>query len=77
MMTPEQIKIWIEEGLPNAKAEVDGDGHHFEALVICDAFADKKTIVRHRMVYDALGDHMKADIHALSLRTLTTEEHAK
>lgn len=74
MVTSEQIKQWIEQGLPHAVAEVDGDGHHFEALVVCPDFAGRNTLARHRMVYAALGDRMQRDIHALSLKTLTPSE---
>ncbi len=74
MVTPENIKEWIEAGLPESQVVADGDGHHFEAVVVCANFAGKNTIARHRMVYDALGDRMKAEIHALSLKTLTPEE---
>lgn len=70
MVTPQEIKQWIEQGLPGAKAEVTGDGAHFEATVICAAFAGKNMLAQHRMVYDALGDKMKSTIHALSLRTM-------
>jgi len=69
MVTPQDIKQWIESGLAGAKAEVSGDGTHFEAMVICAAFAGKSILVQHRMVYEALGDKMKSTIHALSLHT--------
>jgi len=68
-ITPENIKQWIEQNLPQAKAEVSGDGVHFEATVICPTFAGKNMLTQHRMVYEALGDKMKQAIHALSLRT--------
>lgn len=68
-ISPQNIKQWIEAGLPNAIAEVSGDGVHFEAKVICPAFAGKSMLIQHRMVYEALGDKMKQDIHALSLHT--------
>lgn len=71
MVTSEQIKHWIENGLPGAQVFVSGDGHHFDAVVIYDGFQEKTTIQRHRMVYDALGDRMKAEIHALSMKTYT------
>lgn len=71
MVTPEQIKHWIEAGLPGARVEIDGDGRHFQAIVYCGEFAGKTRIQQHQMVYDALGDKMKDEIHALSLRTLT------
>lgn len=74
MVTPEQIKVWIEAGLPESTAEVTGDGHHFEAMVICPAFALKTKVQRHRLVYAALGQRMQSEIHALSLQTLTPEE---
>lgn len=74
MVTPEQIKTWIEAGLVNSRADVAGDGHHFEAVVVAEGFLGKNTIARHRLVYDALGERMKSDIHALSLKTLTPDE---
>jgi acid stress-induced BolA-like protein IbaG/YrbA len=74
MVTPEQIKIWIESGLPDSIADVSGDGHHFEARVICPIFSNKNTLQRHRLVYQVLGVRMEKDIHALSLKTFTPEE---
>ncbi len=76
MTTPEQIRGWIQAGLPDAEVRVDGDGHHFEAVIVAADFADKSLIGRHQMVYTALGDKMKSAIHALSMKTLTPEEHA-
>ncbi len=65
----------IQEGLPDAQVDVRGDdGVHFEALVVSDAFAGKRQIERHRLVYATLGDRMGGEIHALSLVTLTPEE---
>jgi acid stress-induced BolA-like protein IbaG/YrbA len=74
MVTPEQIKVWIETGLPESMVTVSGDGHHFEAVVICAAFMQKNKIQRHRLVYAALGSRMQTEIHALSLQTLTPDE---
>jgi acid stress-induced BolA-like protein IbaG/YrbA len=54
--------------------EVTGDGSHFEAVIVSAAFAGKRPIARHQLVYAALGDRMKQEIHALSMRTLTPEE---
>ncbi|MGI9311801.1 MAG: BolA family protein [bacterium] len=75
MTTPEDIQRWIETGLPDAEVRVDGDGHHFEAVIVAADFADKSLIQRHQMVYAALGDKMRAEIHALSMKTLTPQEH--
>jgi acid stress-induced BolA-like protein IbaG/YrbA len=74
MVTSEQIKTWIESGLPGCAAAVTGDGHHFEAVVTSEMFASKNKIQRHRMVYAALGQRMQSEIHAISLKTLTPEE---
>lgn len=74
MVSPEDIKQWIEAGLPNSRANVEGDGHHFEAVIVCPDFAGKTMIQQHQMVYGALGDRMKAEIHALSMKTLTPEQ---
>lgn len=74
-MTPDTIQRLIEQGLPGARAEVQGeDGVHFEATVVCAAFAGKLPLARHRMVYATLGERMGGEIHALSLRTLTPDE---
>ncbi len=69
------IKNLIEQGLPGSTADVRGaDGVHFEATVICAAFAGKLPLARHRMVYATLGERMGGEIHALSLKTQTPEE---
>lgn len=74
-MNAETIRQLIEAGLPGARAEVLGaDGVHFEAVVICPAFAGKLPLARHRMVYATLGERMGGEIHALQLRTLTPAE---
>ncbi len=78
MMNPDRIKSLIETGLPGSTASVQGDdGVHFEAQVVCVAFAGKLPLARHRMVYATLGELMGGEIHALSLRTLTPEEAAR
>lgn len=75
-MDADTIRQLIEQGLPGARAVVQGeDGVHFEALVVCEDFAGKLPLARHRMVYATLGDRMGGEIHALALRTLTPTEH--
>jgi acid stress-induced BolA-like protein IbaG/YrbA len=76
MVQPHDIKRLIEAGLPGSRAEVSGDGQHFEAVVVFSDFAGKSMVAQHQLVYGALGDKMKAEIHALSMRTLTPEEYA-
>jgi acid stress-induced BolA-like protein IbaG/YrbA len=57
--------------------EVHGDdGVHFEALIVSPAFAGLARVRRHQMVYAALGDRMREEIHALSMQTLSPEEWA-
>ncbi|MEE8211184.1 MAG: BolA/IbaG family iron-sulfur metabolism protein [Acidiferrobacterales bacterium] len=73
-MQPEQIRQMIEQGLAGARVSVAGDGQHFEAVVVSDVFAGKSMVQQHQLVYQVLGDKMKADIHALSLRTYTPEQ---
>ena len=76
-MNADTIRQLIETGLPGSRAEVQGeDGVHFEAVVVCAAFAGKLPLARHRRVYATLGEKMGGEIHALQLRTLTPEEAA-
>jgi len=75
--TPEQIRAYILEGLPCDYVAVQGDGAHFEALIVSPAFEGKRLIARHQLVYAALGDRMRAEIHALSMRTLTPAQYQK
>ena len=49
-------------------------GGHFNLLIVSDAFNGQSPIKRHRMIYDALGEAMKHEIHALSIRAYTPEE---
>ena len=58
------------------RSECAGDGRHFEALIVSGAFRGLPRIARHRLVYTALGDRMREEIHALSMTTHTPEEHA-
>ena len=74
-MNAETIRQLIEQGLPGAQVEVQGeDGVHFEARVVYAQFAGKLPLARHRMVYATLGERMGGEIHALALRTQTPEE---
>jgi acid stress-induced BolA-like protein IbaG/YrbA len=76
MVTPESIKHGIEAGLACERVEVIGDGQHFQALVVSAAFAGKSRVQRHQLVYRALGERMREEIHALSMQTVTPEELA-
>ena len=74
MVTPESIKAGIASGLACEHVEVLGDGHHFQALVVSAQFVGRNRVQRHQLVYGALGERMREEIHALSMRTLTPEE---
>ncbi len=51
-----------------------GDGAHFEAIIVSPKFTGLSRVRQHQLVYAALGDRMRSEIHALSMRTLTPEE---
>jgi len=74
--TPELIHGYINNGLDCTHLEVEGDGQHFTAVIVSPAFAGKSRIQRHQIVYGALGDRMREEIHALSMKTLTPDEYA-
>ncbi len=74
MVTPESVKQGISAGLACDQLEVMGDGQHFEALIVSAAFEGRNRVQRHQLVYAALGDRMRQEIHALSMRTLTPSE---
>ena len=76
MVTPEDVKRYIAAGLACEHLQVAGDGHHFEAVIVSSLFEGKRLIQRHQLVYAALGDRMREEIHALSMKTLTPQEHA-
>lgn len=72
--TPELIHGYLSAGLECTHLEVEGDGQHFQAVIVSPAFAGQRLIQRHQIVYAALGDRMREEIHALSMKTLTPEE---
>jgi acid stress-induced BolA-like protein IbaG/YrbA len=74
MVTPESVKQGIQGGLACEHVEVIGDGQHFQALIVSEQFAGRSRVQRHQLVYAALGERMREEIHALSMRTLTPGE---
>jgi acid stress-induced BolA-like protein IbaG/YrbA len=77
VINPDQIKSWIQDGLVCEHVAVQGDGQHFEAVIVSSAFSGKSRVQRHQLVYAALGDRMRAEIHALSMQTYTPEDWAR
>jgi acid stress-induced BolA-like protein IbaG/YrbA len=74
MVTPDEIKKYIEAGLACDLIHVDGDGHHFETTIVSAAFHGLNRIKRHQLVYQILGKRMEAEIHALSMKIYSPEE---
>jgi len=74
MVTSESIEQSIRAGIECEHVEIRGDGRHFEALIVSHAFGGLPRVRRHQLVYAALGDRMREEVHALSMRTLTPDE---
>ncbi len=76
-MNPEQIAALIRAGLPGAQVLVESpDNTHFSARIVAQAFAGKRGIARHQLVYATLGELVGREIHALSIEALTPDEWA-
>ena len=76
-MNPQQVAQLIEDGLGDSHAMVtSADNVHFEAVVIAAAFAGKRSVQRHQLVYGTLGKAVGNEIHALALQVFTPEEFA-
>ena len=73
--TAEELRRFIADGLDCEHVEVEGDGRHFFATIVSREFEGTNRIARHQRVYRALGDRMREQIHALSMRTLTPAEY--
>lgn len=74
--TAADVQRFIAHGLPCTHLEVEGDGRHFFATIVSAEFDGLTRIRRHQRVYAALGDRMREQIHALSMKTLTPAEWA-
>ncbi|MGG7054187.1 BolA family protein [Nitrosomonas sp. ANs5] len=75
MVTAESIEQTIQSALPCEWIRVEGDdGHHFHAVIVSAQFQGKSMIQQHQLVYRALGDRMREEIHALSMKTYTPEQ---
>jgi len=74
--TPQQVQDFIAAGLQCEALQVEGDGRHFFATIVSAEFEGLSRVRRHQRVYTALGDRMREQIHALSMKTLTPSENA-
>lgn len=74
-MNPKQVEQLIRNGMPDAQVQVDSDDStHFSAVIVSEAFAGKRTLQRHQLVYATLGKLMGHEIHALTMQTHTPAE---
>ena len=79
-MSAADIEKFIKEGLPDAQVEIKdlaGDGNHYAATVVAEEFRGLNRVKQHQLVYAALGERMREEIHALSMQTLTPEQWAE
>jgi acid stress-induced BolA-like protein IbaG/YrbA len=74
--TATEVRAFIAAGLQCDHLEVEGDGRHFFATIVSPEFDGRNRVARHQRVYSALGDRMREQIHALSMKTLTPAEWA-
>jgi stress-induced morphogen len=79
MIPPADLEKLLREGISGTVLvevkDLTGTQDHYEALIVSSAFSGKTPIERHRIVYAALGERMRSDIHALTLKTKSPEEH--
>ena len=76
MLTPDTVKNYIASALTCTHIEMEGDGQHFFAVIVSEEFRGLSMIKQHQRVYAALGDRMKAEVHALSMKTYSPEQWA-
>lgn len=80
MMPIHEVQALLDKGFPGATINLDnpqGDGLHYQLLVVSDLFQGKSLVEQHQMVYRALGDAMQGAVHALALKTYTPAQWAK
>ena len=78
MLSAKQLESYITQHLNCDFIEVRGDdGTHFDAVIVSPAFVDKRMVQQHQLVYAALGDRMRAEIHALGMKTYTPTQWAE
>jgi acid stress-induced BolA-like protein IbaG/YrbA len=80
MMPMHELRALLEKGFPGDSIELEnpqGDGEHYQALIISDRFQGKTLLEQHQLVYAALGDAMRQAVHAFALKTYTPAQWAK
>ena len=78
MLSAAQLESYIRQDLACDYIKVLGDdGTHFEAIIVSPTFTGKSMVQQHQLVYGALGDRMRAEIHALSMKTYSPQKWAE
>jgi stress-induced morphogen len=68
----DELERMLKESFPDASVRIDdlaGDGDHYRAVIVSEAFRGKTRIQQHQLVYAALGGRMGGELHALALTT--------
>ena len=76
MVTAESIERTIAAGIACDHVAVRGDGHYWEAVIVSAAFEHLSRVRQHQLVYAAMGERMREEVHALSMTTLTPAQWA-
>ncbi|NMG33686.1 BolA/IbaG family iron-sulfur metabolism protein [Azoarcus sp. TTM-91] len=73
-LSPLMVEVGDDSALHAGHAGARAGGGHYDLHIVSDAFTGKSTVSRHRMIYQALGEMMRGEIHALAIRAQTAEE---
>ena len=74
-LNPELIEIIDDSAAHAGHAGAKNGGGHYNVTIVADIFNDKSLVQRHQLIYQALGDLMKNEIHALGINALTPSEN--
>lgn len=74
VLEPSHLEIMDESHLHAGHEGARSGGGHYTLDIVSTQFAGKATLARHRMIYSALGEMMKHDIHALNIKAYTPQE---
>jgi len=80
MMPKHELKALLDKGFPGDTIQLDnpqGDGEHYQLLIVSERFQGKSLVEQHQLVYAALGDAMRSAVHALALKTYSPAQWAK
>lgn len=73
-LKPLRLEIQDDSAKHAGHAGARDGGGHYDLTIVCNQFIGKSLLQRHRLVYDALGENMRKDIHALSIHAIAPDE---